>query len=679
LHQQENVCNESSGLSTIAALVPFAALSNRSSIIQLLGLVEAGILLQCPAYQPAHLLLTARFNCGMHTAKVLQLRVADCSYCLLETVEHVGGSDFVTRHLKVLTDYPILPRACLPALADALAADQAEAVRAYVELRVPFGLSAPDADVADIFIPMERGSQEGAITAYRGLYTREYLYRCRQAPDERWAIAAEHDPTAWIRCEGRLWIELESASIFDEATTDRLGGVFFDLGIEPCGDELAKAVVEDSHAAEPQSGSASISFSADVSAVRVACSLLQRFGAFSPAWGQEGPRSVIVQLPGNLETIPMLGDIVVRAGEHLTLQAAPALSLAVGQWQLRVEAGGRLELLGVGLVGSVGSSAMIIEGEVAAANCTFSRGAADASVVMRYLEAQVPIGSAPPIRGAMLIAGGGVATLWLSSSARFAATACIFSDNMASGCRAQVSGGAIFAVGGNIELKETVMRQNFVEGGYNTRGGAISAQFARVDIHRVVFVGNEALGSSPGPSCSRSTLFVEGGAAYFMSTSVVTISSTRFEANRVGGASEGASGAAMSVGRLVSVDLRGSFFARNAAFRGGRTTSGGAVQISQEGKLDVTRTTFEENLVSGPSASSGGAIHADGSVVVLQAGVEFHGNVVEGELSSDGGALYVQSTGTVSSTGLPGPIFTNNTVRKWLVAPHKRSLHAVSA
>jgi hypothetical protein len=53
LHQQENVCNESSGLSTIAALVPFAALSNRSSIIQLLGLVEAGIILQCPACIPA--------------------------------------------------------------------------------------------------------------------------------------------------------------------------------------------------------------------------------------------------------------------------------------------------------------------------------------------------------------------------------------------------------------------------------------------------------------------------------------------------------------------------------------------------------------------------------------------------------------------------------------------------
>jgi predicted outer membrane repeat protein len=220
------------------------------------------------------------------------------------------------------------------------------------------------------------------------------------------------------------------------------------------------------------------------------------------------------------------------------------------------------------------------------------------------------------------------------------------------------------------------MRQNFVEGGYNTRGGAISAQFARVDIHRVMFVGNEALGSSPGPSCSRSTLFVEGGAAYFMSTSVVTISSTRFEANRVGGASEDASGAAMSVGRLVSVDLRGSFFARNAAFRGGRTTSGGSVQISQEGKLEVTKTTFEENLVSGLSASSGGAIHADGSVV-LQAGVEFHGNVVEGELSSDGGALYVRSTGTVSSTGLPGPIFTNNTVRKWLLLTSALSVLSV--
>jgi hypothetical protein len=44
-----------------------------------------------------------------------------------------------------------------------------------------------------------------------------------------------------------------------------------------------------------------------------------------------------VQLPSALQVIPLAGDIIIRAGEHLTLQATPAVSLEVGQcqWQLR--------------------------------------------------------------------------------------------------------------------------------------------------------------------------------------------------------------------------------------------------------------------------------------------------------------------------------------------------------
>jgi hypothetical protein len=582
---------------------------------------------------------------------------------LLETLEYACGSGFVTRWLKVLTDYPILPRECLPKFANALAAAQAEAVRAYVERRVPFGLSAPDADIADIYIPLQRG----AFTTYRGMHQGEYLYRCSQGPDERWAIAAENDPDAWSRCEGRLWIKLESARIIQlDSAIDRLGGVFFDLSIAPCSDELAKAAADAPHGAESrngesQSGSASISFSEDSSALRVACSLRQRFGAFSPA-GKQG-RSV-VQLPSALQVIPLAGDIIIRAGEHLTLQATPAVSLEVGQWQLRVEAGGKLELLGAGLVGSVGSSAMVVEGEVAAANCTFSRCTTDASVVMRYLESQVLRGSAedPPIRGAMLIAGGGVATLWLSSGAKFAASACIFSDNMArGGCRAQASGGAVFAVGGNIEVNDgTVMRHNTVEGAYAARGGAISAQFARVNILHVAFIGNEARGNSAA-DCARIALNVEGGAVFFSNQALVNISSTHFEANRVSDARDGASGAAMSIGRLVCVDVRGSLFARNAAVGGGRTTSGGAIQVTRDGRIDVAGTAFEENSATGSSASAGGAMHMEGSVA-LRAGVDFRGNFVEGELSSAGGALSVYSPGEVKSSGLPGPIFANNSV-----------------
>ena len=45
---------------------------------------------------------------------------ANCAYCILETVESVGGEGFVQRTMHMTTDYPILPRPCLPELAEIL-------------------------------------------------------------------------------------------------------------------------------------------------------------------------------------------------------------------------------------------------------------------------------------------------------------------------------------------------------------------------------------------------------------------------------------------------------------------------------------------------------------------------------------------------------------------------------
>jgi hypothetical protein len=45
---------------------------------------------------------------------------ASCAYCILETVESVGGAGCVQETMHITTDYPILPRPCLPELADIL-------------------------------------------------------------------------------------------------------------------------------------------------------------------------------------------------------------------------------------------------------------------------------------------------------------------------------------------------------------------------------------------------------------------------------------------------------------------------------------------------------------------------------------------------------------------------------
>ena len=168
---------------------------------------------------------------------------ADCAYCLLETIDYAHGAGFVKSQLRLFTDYPILARHCVPQLAAVLAAAQHTAVAAALSLGVAFGLSAPDAAVADLFLPAQGGMHSQAPW-YRGLNRNEYLYRCggNQTAEETWVVTKSRDEDAWSRCEGRVWIDLGSARARTDAT-DRLsavGGVFFDLSLRQCGEEFAR-------------------------------------------------------------------------------------------------------------------------------------------------------------------------------------------------------------------------------------------------------------------------------------------------------------------------------------------------------------------------------------------------------------------------------------------------------
>jgi hypothetical protein len=114
-HQRENKCDDSTGLARIMPLVDQASLQNRSLIVRMLELVEA-----------------------------------DCAYCILETVASVCGEDCVKESLHLVTDYPILPRACWPRLGDALATAQKEAMSRLLEAGMPFGVTT--AAVRDQFV-----------------------------------------------------------------------------------------------------------------------------------------------------------------------------------------------------------------------------------------------------------------------------------------------------------------------------------------------------------------------------------------------------------------------------------------------------------------------------------------------------------------------------------------------
>ena len=142
-----------------------------------------------------------RFVCIKHcfrSKRALSSRcTADCAYCLLETIDYAHGAGFVKSQLRLFTDYPILARHCVPQLAAVLAATQHTAVTAALSLGVAFGLSAPDAAVADLFLPAQGGMHSQAPW-YRGLNRNEYLYRCggNQTAEETWVVTGSRDEDA---------------------------------------------------------------------------------------------------------------------------------------------------------------------------------------------------------------------------------------------------------------------------------------------------------------------------------------------------------------------------------------------------------------------------------------------------------------------------------------------------
>jgi hypothetical protein len=459
-----------------------------------------------------------------------------------------------------------------------------------------------------------------------------------------------------------VWIDLVSARARTDATdrSAEAGGSFFDvLSVAQCGEEFLTTVQSPDSEEDPgERAGGLVTFAEDVSAVHVACSLLRLFGMFKPSTVR---RSSTVRLPPGMNVIQLLGHVLVRAGERLRIEAdaTPSTSLVVGPWQFRVEAGGMLELHSVGVIDSVGSSAMDIRGEVAAMNCTFSRCVASQNSLILVAETNTPEGSneRPPLHGAYFGSAGGVASL-LFSTAKFSATGCVVSDNAARSGRVQSVGGVIDSLGGHVVLNAgTIMRANVVEcGALQGRGGAISALFSRLEISEAEFVGNEVYGRGDVGGMAF------GGAINAQSTSRVTVSSTLFKENKARESMTQTSAGALFVGASTSVEVEGCSFVRNEAVNGAQTTSGGAIFVENGGFLRVSKTTFERNAVTGRAEAFGGAIRTEGSLV-LGGAVVFRANVVVGHVRAAGGAIAVKSTtASLNASLLPGPVFIGNKV-----------------
>jgi hypothetical protein len=368
-------------------------------------------------------------------------------------------------------------------------------------------------------------------------------------------------------------------------------------------------------------------------------------------------------------TVRLLGDLVVRKGEHLRLEADEDASLAtivVGAQQLRVEAGGTLELVRVKLTRSTGSTAMRISGRVVAVDSTFSGCVTGVDMVSRYMEPTVPSGRGRfPARGAALVAAGGVALMWLSQGS-LSLTRCVLEGNAARGPAVSAWGGAVYSIGAQVTVEAgTVFRNNSAVGCntyYGAFGGAIASILSQLNVSDSTFYANSA-GDSQG--CSGAAMYVQGGALFILhQMNVTVVRATLFEANVASG-----SGSLKTIGGAIRLHdgahltLQDSVLRENVA-QNGRSAAGGAVGLDvASAVLSASNTTFEGNVAQGGGAySRGGALYVESGRTEIGHAVTFRSNVVSSS-SGVGGSIgggAVALTQAASLTALEAPVFEAN-------------------
>jgi hypothetical protein len=411
------------------------------------------------------------------------------------------------------------------------------------------------------------------------------------------------------------------------------------------------------------------------SAMHIACALLRSFGTHTvraldvtrPA-AESAPMTNITIRLAYSSVAHLFGDLVVRKGESLRLEADDSTSLAIivlGAHQLRVEAGGTLELVRVKLTRSTNSSAMRVSGQVVAVDSTFSDCVTGVSYIARYLEPTVPAGPAGfPTHGAALAAVGSVAIVWLSQGS-LSLTRCVIEGNMARGPAVSTWGGAVISIGAQVTTAAgTAFRNNSAVGChayYGAFGGAIASILSRLSVSDSTFSDNTAGGLQ---SCSGLSRYAQGGALFILRPlAAADVHATLFKSNVASGPGGWYTiGGAIRLLENSHLILRDSVLRQNVA-QDGRWAVGGAVGLeAKSAVLSATNTTFESNAARGTSLyTRGGALYVDKGKAEFGRAVAFRSNIVSSNSvdgAVGGGAVFL--TDSASLSALEGPEFEAN-------------------
>jgi hypothetical protein len=196
--------------------------------------------------------------------------------------------------------------------------------------------------------------------------------------------------------------------------------------------------------------------------------------------------------------VTLCADVRVRSGGTLRIFSSGVATLVVGTHQLRVAAGGQLDLDRLVVADSERSSAILADGMLTASNCTFLRCATATNMLLALAEQFVPDGV-----GAFLGAAGGA----VFSRGVTTMEGCAFLECRAAGAKVGCHGGAVFVdTGSHVTLRRSELRRNAAFGGsFMPAAGAIfvwtTGQLMLVDSRmneNVVFGGDASTGASGG-------------------------------------------------------------------------------------------------------------------------------------------------------------------------------------
>jgi hypothetical protein len=300
---------------------------------------------------------------------------------------------------------------------------------------------------------------------------------------------------------------------------------------------------------------------------------------------QAAPQSVQVshvEFADGMHTIDLVSDMVVRAGQRLSLSGHGG-TLRVGKQQVQVHRSGALEMMRLGVADSEASSAVIVEGVATFTNSAFINCSARLNAVSeRGLESHG--GAIAVIGGGRLRmqhcsmrrnavrdgveCSGGALLVSESSSAELAGTE--ISGNRAIGGRTRSFGGAVrVRDSSSFSFVRSTSAQNIADGSNGTSFYACGGAF---------YIDGDSVGefsdSEIVENVAREALAGPGGGAFYVASSRLVLVASKINRNTVEGGVYNPLGGAICLDYSSVSEIEGCELFENVA-RNGAYTNGG--------------------------------------------------------------------------------------------------------